>query len=118
MKTVTINPVTRLEGHGKISIFLNDEGNLENAYFQVPELRGFEKFCEGRPVEELRAIVAAHVQVFLKNFRKGGNDKTAHSSCDALKHKASQATRSRRSSLTERDHVKSRCAMPCSWSTR
>jgi len=58
MKTVTINPVTRLEGHGKISIFLNEEGNVENAYFQVPELRGFEKFCEGRPVEELPDITS------------------------------------------------------------
>lgn len=58
MKTVTINPVTRLEGHGKISIFLNDEGNVENAYFQVPELRGFEKFCEGRPVEEMPDITS------------------------------------------------------------
>jgi F420-non-reducing hydrogenase large subunit len=58
MRTVTINPVTRLEGHGKISIFLNDEGNVENAYFQVPELRGFEKFCEGRPVEEMPDITS------------------------------------------------------------
>ena len=58
MKTVSINPVTRLEGHGKIEIFLNDEGNVENAYFQVPELRGFEKFCEGRPVEELPDITS------------------------------------------------------------
>lgn len=58
MKTITINPVTRLEGHGKISIFLNDEGNVENAYFQVPELRGFEKFCEGRPVEEMPDITS------------------------------------------------------------
>jgi len=58
MKTISINPVTRLEGHGKIEIFLNDEGNVENAYFQVPELRGFEKFCEGRPVEELPDITS------------------------------------------------------------
>ena len=58
MKTVTIDPVTRLEGHGKISIFLNEDGNVENAYFQVPELRGFEKFCEGRPVEELPDITS------------------------------------------------------------
>ena len=58
MKTITINPITRLEGTGKISIFLNDEGNVENAYFQVPELRGFEKFCEGRPVEELPDITS------------------------------------------------------------
>ena len=58
MRTVTINPVTRLEGHGKISIFLNDEGDVENAYFQVPELRGFEKFCEGRRVEEMPDITS------------------------------------------------------------
>ncbi|MEM3736668.1 MAG: Ni/Fe hydrogenase subunit alpha [Candidatus Bathyarchaeia archaeon] len=53
MKTITIDPITRLEGHGKISIFLDSEGNVANAYFQVPELRGFEKFCEGRRVEEM-----------------------------------------------------------------
>jgi len=53
MKTVTIDPITKLEGHGKISIFLDDMGNVANAYFQVPELRGFEKFCEGRRVEEM-----------------------------------------------------------------
>jgi F420-non-reducing hydrogenase large subunit len=58
MKRITIDPITRLEGHGKIEIFLNDEGDVDNVYFQVPELRGFEKFCEGRPVEELPAITA------------------------------------------------------------
>jgi F420-non-reducing hydrogenase large subunit len=57
MKRITIDPITRLEGHGKIEIFLNDDGDVENVYFQVPELRGFEKFCEGRPVEELAQIV-------------------------------------------------------------
>ncbi len=57
MRTITIDPITRLEGHGKIDIFLNQDGEVENAYFQVPELRGFEKFCEGRPVEELPSIV-------------------------------------------------------------
>jgi len=56
MKRITIDPVTRLEGHGKIEIFLNDKGDVENAYFQVPELRGFEKFAEGRPVEEMPRI--------------------------------------------------------------
>jgi F420-non-reducing hydrogenase large subunit len=55
-RTIVISPVTRLEGHAKISIFLNDEGNVKNAYFQVVELRGFERFCEGRPVEELPRI--------------------------------------------------------------
>ena len=57
MKQITIDPITRLEGHGKIEIFTNGEGKVENLYFQVPELRGFEKFCEGRPVEELSQIV-------------------------------------------------------------
>jgi F420-non-reducing hydrogenase large subunit len=56
MKEITIDPVTRLEGHGKITIFLNDAGNVENAYFQVPELRGFERFCEGRRAEDLPII--------------------------------------------------------------
>jgi len=53
MKRITIDPITRLEGHGKIEIFLNDEGNVEHAYLQVPELRGFEKFCVGRAAEEM-----------------------------------------------------------------
>jgi F420-non-reducing hydrogenase large subunit len=56
MKEVVIDPITRLEGHGKITIFLNDDGNVENAYFQVPELRGFERFCEGRRAEDLPII--------------------------------------------------------------
>lgn len=58
MKEITIDPVTRLEGHGKVSIFLDEEGNVENAYFQVPELRGFERFCEGRRAEDLPIIVS------------------------------------------------------------
>ncbi len=57
MKRYTIDPITRLEGHGKIEIFCNDEGDVDNVYFQVPELRGFEKFCEGRAVEEVSQIV-------------------------------------------------------------
>ena len=57
MKRITIDPITRLEGHGKIEIFLDEDGEVKNVYFQVPELRGFEKFCEGRPVEELPLIV-------------------------------------------------------------
>jgi F420-non-reducing hydrogenase large subunit len=56
MKTITIDPITRLEGHGKISIFLDDAGNVADAYLQIPELRGFEKFCVGRPVEEMPRI--------------------------------------------------------------
>jgi len=57
-RTITINPITRLEGHGKIEIFLNEEGNVENAYFQVPELRGFERFCEGRKGEDMPIITS------------------------------------------------------------
>jgi F420-non-reducing hydrogenase large subunit len=56
MKKVTIDPITRLEGHGKIEIFLDDAGNVADAYLQIPELRGFEKFCQGRPVEEMPRI--------------------------------------------------------------
>jgi F420-non-reducing hydrogenase large subunit len=56
MKTITIDPITRLEGHGKIHLFVNDDGSLANCYFQVPELRGFERFCQGRPVEEMCRI--------------------------------------------------------------
>ena len=55
-KRITIEPITRLEGEAKIDIFLNDEGNVDNAYFQVVELRGFERFCQGRPVEEMPRI--------------------------------------------------------------
>lgn len=55
-KKITIDPITRLEGHGKIEIFLDENGNAENAYLQVPELKGFEQFCVGRPVEELPRI--------------------------------------------------------------
>ncbi len=55
---ITIDPITRLEGHGKIAIFLDDTGNVEHAYFQIPELRGFEKFCEGRPCEDMPQITS------------------------------------------------------------
>ena len=57
MKQYTIDPVTRLEGHGKIEIFCNDDGDVDNVYFQVPELRGFEKFLEGRAIEDVSQIV-------------------------------------------------------------
>ncbi len=56
MKKISIDPITRLEGHGKIEIFLNDAGEVENSYFQVPELRGFEKFAEGRLAEDMPQI--------------------------------------------------------------
>jgi F420-non-reducing hydrogenase large subunit len=56
-KTITIDPITRLEGHGKIEILLNDQGDVEDAIWQVSELRGFERFCLGRPAEEMTRIV-------------------------------------------------------------
>jgi F420-non-reducing hydrogenase large subunit len=56
MERITIDPITRLEGHGKIEIFLNEEGNVKNAYLQIPELRGFEQFSVGRPAEEMPRI--------------------------------------------------------------
>ncbi len=56
MKRISIDPITRLEGHGKIDIFLDEEGEVANAYLQVPELRGFERFCVGRPAEDMPNI--------------------------------------------------------------
>jgi len=58
-KTITIAPVTRIEGHAKITIKLDDAGNVAETYVNVVELRGFEKFCIGRPVEELPRIVTS-----------------------------------------------------------
>jgi F420-non-reducing hydrogenase large subunit len=55
-KRITIDPITRLEGHGKIEIFLDDKGDVANAYLQIPELRGFEQFCVGRAAEEMPRI--------------------------------------------------------------
>ena len=55
-RRITIDPITRLEGHGKIEIFLDDKGDVERAFFQATEFRGFEKFCEGRAAEEMPAI--------------------------------------------------------------
>ena len=55
---IVIAPITRLEGHGKIDIFLDDAGEVERAYFQVPELRGFEVFSLGRPAEDMPQITS------------------------------------------------------------
>ncbi len=57
MKKISIDPITRLEGHGKIEVFMDDDGNVANVYLQIPELRGFEQFVVGRPVEEVPRIV-------------------------------------------------------------
>ncbi|MCR4403708.1 MAG: Ni/Fe hydrogenase subunit alpha [Candidatus Acetothermia bacterium] len=58
MRKITIDPITRLEGHGKIVIFLNDRGDVERAYLQIPELRGFEKFSQGRLAEDMPQITS------------------------------------------------------------
>jgi F420-non-reducing hydrogenase large subunit len=57
-RTISIDPITRLEGHGKIDIFLDGQGEVERAYFQVPELRGFETFSVGRPAEDMPQITS------------------------------------------------------------
>ncbi|MFA5794490.1 MAG: Ni/Fe hydrogenase subunit alpha [Candidatus Brocadiia bacterium] len=58
-KTITVAPVSRIEGHCKITVQLDDNGNVADTFVNVVELRGFEKFCLGRPVEELPRIVTA-----------------------------------------------------------
>jgi F420-non-reducing hydrogenase large subunit len=58
VKKIEINPMTRLEGHGKIAIFLDDAGNVDEAFFQVVEFRGFEKFLVGMPIEEVPRTVS------------------------------------------------------------
>lgn len=58
MKEILIDPITRLEGHGKIDIFVDDDGEVADCFFIVPELRGFEAFCVGRPVEEMPRITS------------------------------------------------------------
>jgi len=55
-KRIVIDPVTRIEGHAKISIYLDDAGQVTDAEFHVVEFRGFEKFCEGRPFSEMPGI--------------------------------------------------------------
>ncbi|MCB0005279.1 MAG: Ni/Fe hydrogenase subunit alpha [Anaerolineales bacterium] len=57
-QTVTIDPVTRIEGHAKITIHLDDKGLVDDARFHVTEFRGFEKFCEGRSFSEMPGITA------------------------------------------------------------
>ena len=55
---VTVDPITRLEGHGRIEIFLNDAGDVDRAYFVIPELRGFEVFAVGRRAEDMPQITS------------------------------------------------------------
>jgi NAD-reducing hydrogenase large subunit len=55
---ILIDPVTRIEGHAKISVFLDDSGHVSDARFHVTEFRGFETFCEGRLIWEMPALCA------------------------------------------------------------
>lgn len=57
-KSIVIDPVTRIEGHGKITLQLDANGRVEDARFHVTQFRGFEKFCEGRPFSEMPALMA------------------------------------------------------------
>jgi NAD-reducing hydrogenase large subunit len=57
-RTIAIDPVTRLEGHAKITLQLNDQGEVDSARFHVMQLRGFEKFCEGRPYYEMPTLMS------------------------------------------------------------
>ncbi|MCU0563207.1 MAG: Ni/Fe hydrogenase subunit alpha, partial [Desulfobacterales bacterium] len=56
-QTITIQPITRIEGHASIKIWLDDAGNYQDARVSYMSLRGFEKFVEGKPAEELPDIV-------------------------------------------------------------
>src|SRR4030043_594477 len=55
-KEIVINPVTRIEGHAKITIHLDSDASVKEARFHVTDFRGFEKFCEGRPFYEMPNI--------------------------------------------------------------
>ncbi len=57
-RTITIDPVTRIEGHARITLQLGESGELEDAKFHLTQFRGFEKFCEGRPYREMPALTA------------------------------------------------------------
>lgn len=57
-KEIVINPVMRIEGHAKVTIYLNDNGSVKEARFHVTDFRGFEKFCEGRPFHEMPSITS------------------------------------------------------------
>lgn len=57
-RTIVIDPITRLEGHGKITVALGDDGNVVDSWLQIPELRGFEAFCQGRLAEDMPQITS------------------------------------------------------------
>ncbi|OPZ08746.1 MAG: NAD-reducing hydrogenase HoxS subunit beta [candidate division BRC1 bacterium ADurb.BinA292] len=58
MKTITIHPVTRIEGHARITLHLDEQGRVADSHFHVTQVRGFEKFTEGRPFYEMPSVMA------------------------------------------------------------
>jgi F420-non-reducing hydrogenase large subunit len=58
-KTITVEPVSRVEGHAKVTVNLNDAGQVDDAHVHVIEMRGFEKLLQGRPIEDAQRIVTA-----------------------------------------------------------
>jgi NAD-reducing hydrogenase large subunit len=56
-RQIMIDPVTRIEGHSKITIQLDDAGKVLDAHFHVTQMRGFEKFVEGRPFQEMPSLM-------------------------------------------------------------
>jgi NAD-reducing hydrogenase large subunit len=57
-RRIVIDPVTRIEGHAKVSIDVDDQGQVSDARFHIVEFRGFEKLCEGRPIDEMPSFMA------------------------------------------------------------
>src|SRR4051794_41771249 len=57
-RQITIDPVTRIEGHARITIQLDDAGAVQDAKFHITQFRGFEKLCEGRPFHEMPSLMA------------------------------------------------------------
>jgi NAD-reducing hydrogenase large subunit len=55
-RTISIDPISRLEGHGKVTLYLDEEGDVRDARFHVTQFRGYERFCQGRPFEEMPII--------------------------------------------------------------
>ena len=56
--TITIDPITRIEGHAKITLQMGDDGDVRDAHIHITQFRGFEKFCEGRPFYEMPSLMA------------------------------------------------------------
>ena len=57
-KQIVIDPVTRIEGHARITIQLDEQGYVSDAHFHIDQFRGFEKLCEGRPFHEMPSLMA------------------------------------------------------------